>query len=110
MKKILVGLVLSILLCGCNNYNDDMKSLMEANEYVIVDVRSEEEYAESHIIGAINIPYDEIDQNTKLDKDKLILVYCKSGKRSSVAFQELKKLGYDVYDLGAYSQIDMPKE
>ena len=83
---------------------------MIENNYEIIDVRTSSEYATGHVKGAINIPYDEIDENTKLDKNKTILVYCKSGKRSSIAFETLKKLGFKVYDLGAYETIDIAKE
>lgn len=39
----------------------------------------------------------------------MILVYCRSGNRSKLAYDELKKLGYDVYDLGAMDNVDLPK-
>ena len=83
---------------------------MSENEYVIIDVRTKEEYDDSHISGAINIPYDEIDKNISIDKENIIFVYCMGGTRSAIAFGELKELGYEVYDLGAYSKIDLPKE
>lgn len=83
---------------------------MKEKEYVIVDVRTKEEYNESHIKDAINIPYDEIDENIEIDKDKVIFVYCKSGNRSGIAYNTLKSLGYTVYDLGAFNNIDLEKE
>lgn len=110
MKKILLLLVLSLILCGCSSITqeDEIEKIMSKNEYIIVDVRSEAEYRTSHISGAINIPYDQIDNN--LDKTKTIFVYCMSGTRSKIAFNTLTNLGYDVYDLGAFSEIDLPKE
>ena len=75
-----------------------------------MDVRSIEEYNEQHIKGAINIEYTKIDNSTKLDKDKLIMVYCKSGKRSTLAYNTLKSLGYNVYNMGAMSDINLDKE
>lgn len=112
MKKILIILIFNLLLCGCNeNSNKDyIKKLMEEHEYIIVDVRTEDEYEESHLVGAINIPYDEINEYINLDKGKVIFVYCKSGNRSGIAFNTLTDLGYTVYDLGALSKIDLPKE
>lgn len=110
MRKFLIMLVLSLVLSGCNNSDNDLEVLMKENDYIIIDVRTEEEYVESHIVGSINIPYDEIDQNINLDKDKLIFVYCKSGNRSGIAFNNLTSLGYDVYDLGSFAEIDLPKE
>lgn len=109
MKKILLIMCLMFLLCGCNQ-NSDINKLMSENEYVIIDVRTEEEYKESHLVGAINIPYDEIGQSIGIDKDKLVFVYCMSGKRSDIAFRELNNLGYNVYNLGAFVEIDLPKE
>jgi len=112
MKKILIILVLSLLVSGCSSSSkeDNWEDHMVEGEYIIVDVRTSEEYNVEHLSGAINIPYDEIDENVKLDKSKTIYVYCRSGARSEVAFNTLKNLGYKVYDLGAFSEIDLPKE
>ena len=76
MKKILIILVLSLMMCGCNttSKNEEIKNLMKENEYIIVDVRTKEEYQQSHIEGAINIPYDEINEEVSLDKEKLIFI------------------------------------
>ena len=117
MKKILLILILTLFLGGCNNktnnydsLNGNLKKLMKENEYIILDVRTDEEFKESHLVDAINISYDLIDENVDLDKEKIIFVYCKSGNRSKIAYHKLIKLGYRVYDLGAYSDIDLPKE
>jgi len=109
MKKILIAMVVCLMLCGCGK-SDGIEEIMKKNEYVIVDVRADFEYKTGHLVGAINIPYDEIDENVNLDKDKVIFVYCKSGNRSSIAYETLTNLGYTVYDLGAFSEIDLPKE
>ena len=87
-----------------------IQKIMSENEYIIVDVRTPEEYKESHIKGAINIEYDKIDENVKLDKNKLIMVYCKSGVRSNKAYQTLISLGFNVYDMGGISTINLDKE
>ena len=80
--------------------------------YVILDVRTEEEYAQSHIPGAILIPDYEIEQKAEeilLDKDQMILVYCRSGRRSKNAAQALVELGYtDIREFGGI--IDWPYE
>ena len=108
MKKILI-LFLAFILIGCNN-DKDVYTIMKENEHIIIDVRTKEEYLSSHIVGAINIPYDEIDESINLDKDKIIFVYCQSGRRSQIAFNNLKELGYTVYDLGAFEDIKLTKE
>lgn len=111
MKKILILLMFSLILVGCNSTSSkSYKEIMKENEYIIVDVRTKEEYNEAHLVNAINIPYDEIDENSNLDKEKIIFVYCRSGARSSVAYATLVSLGYTVYDLGAFDKIDLPKE
>mgnify|MGYP004671839135 FL=1 len=113
MKKIIVLLLSILLLVGCNNKEKEsntLEEILKENNYIIVDVRTKEEYDTSHIVGAINIPYDTIDENTDLDKSKTIIVYCRSGKRSSIAAETLKKLGYNVLDLGAFDSINLDKE
>jgi len=65
--------------------------------YMILDVRTAEEYASGHIPGAINIPNETIFQDNipeLPDKDQLILVYCRSGNRSKQASAKLSALGY----------------
>lgn len=71
------------------------------DDYIIIDVRSKNEYAEGHINGAINIPLSVIKEETnKIPKDKKVLVYCQSGSRSKKALKILENLGYtEVYNL-----------
>ena len=108
MKKIIIGLIFCLVLCGCES-KSEVEKLMEENEYIIVDVRTKNEYNSEHLVGAINVPLDEL-ENENLDKNKLIFVYCKSGTRSNIAYETLTNLGYSVYDLGAITTIDLPKE
>lgn len=118
MKKrvgILIFIVLILGLCGCGTKEktteteERLDKIIADNNYIIVDVRTEEEYNEGHVQGAVLIPYDEIDEKVSLDKNKTILVYCRSGRRSNMAYETLKKLGYEVYDLGAYESISLKK-
>ena len=113
MKKILISIIICLLLVGCGNSSQKQKvtihSLPNINRdeiVTILDVRNPDEYNESHIKGAVNIPVDAIDESVRLDKDKRVLVYCKSGKRSMQAFNKLTELGYNVYDMGAMKDID----
>ena len=118
MKKFVLVLSILLLVSGCGNVTSNAKvskeealeQIVSENNYVVVDVRTREEYLESHVVGAVNIPYDTIDENVNLDKDKKILVYCRSGKRSSIAYETLKKIGYDVFDLGDYDSINLERE
>lgn len=73
------------------------KLMQTENGYIIIDARTQSEYDEGHIPGAILIPEYEIAsraENELLDKNQLILVYCRSGRRSKIAAEELVKLGY----------------
>lgn len=74
------------------------------NNGIIIDVRNPEEYRRKHINGAINIPVYEMDniKNEIIDKDEVILLYCKSGKRSRMAKEILLQEGYEnVYTFDA---------
>ena len=118
MKKIFIIVILSFIMIGCENKEsintnitlENIKEIVENKDYVIIDVRTEEEYKEGHIKESINVPYNEIDENIEIDKDKIIFVYCRSGNRSRIAQETLTQLGYIVHDLGAYNNIDLPKE
>ena len=84
---------------------DDIVKIMEENkDYVIVDVRTPDEYKEGHIPNAINIPNETINEtvyNKLKDKDQLILIYCRSGSRSRQAAYKMQKLGYtNLVDFG----------
>jgi rhodanese-related sulfurtransferase len=91
----------------------EAKARLEAEEGIILlDVRTPEEYAESHIPNSILIPVDVIEKEApeKLtDKNANIFVYCRSGRRSVAASEALVKMGYtNVYNLGGI--IDWPYE
>ena len=76
----------------------EAKALMDSERgYIIIDARTQSEYDEGHIPGAILIPEYEIADRAEKelpDKNQLILVYCRSGRRSKIAAEELVKLGY----------------
>ena len=88
------------------------KIMNENSDVVIVDVREEEEMAEGYIEGAVLIPLGTFEsdvENIIPDKDKTILVYCRSGRRSAIACDIMDSLGYkNVYDFGGI--IDWPFE
>ena len=108
MKKIIPFLMALLLLAGCGaqseestyrqiNVEEADAMMEEESGYLILDVRTAEEYSEKHIPGAINIPNETIgteDIPELPDKEQLILVYCRSGNRSKQASEKLVKLGY----------------
>lgn len=112
MKKLLLFLVLLFILAGCsaapeesetkNGYRqvtaEEAIAIMDKEEnYILLDVRTREEYENAHIPGAICIPNETIgtEEIPELpDKDQLILVYCRSGNRSKQAAEKLAALGY----------------
>ena len=109
-KVLFICLIVLFILCGCEEEKEKtLRERIEEEKAIIVDVRTKEEYEESHIKGAINIPYDEIDEDVELDKNKKIYVYCKSGTRSGIAYETLKDLGYEVENLGAYQTINLER-
>ena len=92
---------------------EEAKKIMNSGEeHIILDVRAQNEYDQGHIPGAILIPHTEIENRAEdelPDKDKLILVYCRSGRRSKIAAESLAKLGYtNVKEFGGI--IDWPYE
>ena len=108
MKWIPILMAL-LLLSGCaaqaqkeQSYRqidmDEAIAMMEAeSDYIILDVRTPEEFSEKHIPGAINVANETIgsEEIPELpDKDQLILVYCRSGNRSKQASEKLVALGY----------------
>ena len=127
MKKILVITMLIIclasIMAGCGTSEDNQnngyvqitaeeaKQIMDTEDnYVILDVRTQEEFDEGHIPGAILIPDYEIEDRAEAelkDKEQTILVYCRSGNRSKVASAALAELGYtNVKEFGGI--IDWP--
>ena len=123
MKWIPILMVL-LLLSGCaaqaqreQSYRqinmDEAIAMMEAeNDYIILDVRTPEEFSEKHIPGAINVANETIgsEEIPELpDKDQLILVYCRSGNRSKQASEKLVALGYtNIVEFGGIN--DWPGE
>ena len=92
---------------------EEAKQIMDTEEdYIILDVRTQEEYDQGHIHGAILIPDTEVEvtvEEVLTDKDQLLLVYCRSGRRSKLASEILVELGYtNIKEFGGI--IDWPYE
>ena len=109
MKKLIPIVLSALMLTGCagagnqtNSYRqismDEAVAMMKQESgYIILDVRRPDEYATGHIPNAINVPNENIgtDEISQLpNKDQLIMVYCRSGRRSKEAAEKLVKLGY----------------
>lgn len=123
MRRFLaLAFVLLLCLTGCNagiskesattvmtGYKqisqDEAKAMMARDDgHIIVDVRRQDEYDAGHIPGAILIPNESIDKERPKelpDLDQIILVYCRSGRRSKEASEKLAKMGYtNIYEFG----------
>ena len=129
MKKLIVIILFMFALTGCgqaaqvtdttqeavyvNITAEEAKKIMDTQKgYIILDARTQEEYDEKHIPGAIVISHEEIldkAESVLTDKDQLILVYCRSGRRSKLAAEDLVKLGYtNIKEFGGI--LDWPYE
>lgn len=125
MRKIkrLLPFVLSLMfLSSCGNagssssgyrqisMDEAVKMMRDEKNYIILDVRRPDEYAEGHIPGAINVPNEEIGtaEIAELpDKSQMILVYCRSGRRSKEASEKLVKLGYtNIVEFGGIQDYE----
>ena len=109
MKKLIPILLSALLFTGCassnnqtNTYrrismNEAVAMMEQETGYIILDVRRPDEFAAGHIPNAINVPNESIGTSEipeLPDKNQLILVYCRSGRRSKEASEKLVKLGY----------------
>lgn len=117
MSKIIKPVISLMIMTSCAtqmsgcNANDNVVSVsapefdkeIKADSVQILDVRTPQEYAEGHIVGAlnINVKSDDFRQTAEkeLSKDSTILVYCRSGRRSMDAAEILTRLGYKVINL-----------
>ena len=125
IKKMILLFLSTLLLTGCssskndiipsatnlpvNNYrqitmNEAVKIIEEESGYIILDVRRPDEFAAGHIPNAVNLPNENIG-TTEIpelpNKEQMILVYCRSGRRSKEASEKLVKLGYsNVVEFG----------
>ena len=127
MKKWIAGILAVLLLTGCGASPDGegqtpsyrqigmeeaVAMMEEERDYILLDVRTPEEFREKHIPGAINIANESIGTGEipeLPDKQQLILVYCRSGNRSKQASEKLVALGYtNIVEFGGIN--DWPGE
>lgn len=112
--------VLSIAACGSEDASpdapgaytvtsEDAVSMIDEGERTVIDVRTPEEYAQAHIVGALNIDVDGADfadRIAELDTDEPYLVYCRSGNRSAIAAEQMAEAGIgDIADAGGLADL-----
>lgn len=115
MRKLyilLAALMMTVSVAGCASggtykkiTQEEAKRIIDSEEnYILLDVRTQEEFVEKRIAGAILIPDYELADRAESelpDKKQKILVYCRSGRRSALSAKELIELGYtNVFDFG----------
>lgn len=129
-KAVILAVILFIGLSGCNSRNEKaiareesvaregnytqismdeaVKMMEEETDYIILDVRTPEEFAQKHIPKAINIPNETIGDAAISElprKEQKIFVYCRSGNRSKQASEKLAASGYtNVYEFGGINE------
>ena len=120
IKRVLPIILSALLLTACAPGNslgykqitmsEAVKMMETEKNYIILDVRRADEFAEGHIPGAINVPNEEIgtaEIATLPNKSQLILVYCRSGRRSKEASEKLVKLGYtNIVEFGGIQDYE----
>ena len=111
---LIIAVVIVMSLSGTNKSviqspnSEEISEIIQDKSVTIIDVRTAEEYKAGHVEGAINIPYDEIENEVNYDKDQTIAVYCRTGVRSSEAAKILEKMGYTkIYDLGGIEDFNV---
>ena len=112
MIALVIGGLFMFMQSGNANqtmtYQELQNKLNAQENFVLLDVRTLEEFNAGHIAGAILLPYDEINLKAATvlpDKEKEIVLYCRSGRRSAIAKKALVELGYkDVKDFGGINR------
>ena len=125
MKRFFALMLSALLLSGCGagssepgyeqiSQTEALEIMNTQENYIIVDVRTPEEFLTGHIAGAVNLPNEEIGTEPiplLPQKDQLILVYCRSGNRSRQASRKLSELGYtNVREFGGINTWTGPVE
>jgi phage shock protein E len=104
MMKIMYLFVMSLIMLVPGGFVHAQEAAVAA-ERLVIDVRTEQEWKEGHLAGAVLIPHDRIEQGIVAvapDKKSRMYLYCRTGRRTGLAFDVLKKIGYeDVVNLGA---------
>ncbi len=109
MKKYFTLILILFLSLACAQNTPADQNAAFNPDNVLIDVRSPQEYEAGHLKNAKNIPADKIAEDIKYfvpDKEKTIVIYCRSGRRSAIAEKTLKELGYkNVINAGKYDDL-----
>ena len=106
----------SAVLCGCGHSGAAVSDVpanaqVAPDSFVLIDVRSADEFASGHLRGAVNIPHDRITDeigSVAADKSARIILYCRSGRRADTALNTLKAAGYEnVTNYGGLEDAQM---
>lgn len=115
MKRIFIALIMTwVSLSYAQGEVVNNGIIHDDDNIIIIDVRTEKEYQDGHLKNAINIPYTEIKDRIKeyvTDKEEKIILYCRSGRRSGIAENILKEMGYkNVINAGAFEELRKKEE
>lgn len=109
MRQVVIALLGLLLATGVYASERATIAWQQINSgAVLIDVRTQREFAEQHLASAHNIEYQHIVfgvEQLAIDKTKPIVVYCRSGNRSGIAQQALQKLGYTVHNGGGLIEL-----
>ena len=110
MKRILWTILLLCACAGADTIPPNQVKTLVGQGAVLVDVRSKSEFESGHLAGAIHLPHGQILELEKkvegLEKSREIVLYCRSGRRSGMAQESLKKAGYTkVFNGGGYAEL-----
>lgn len=104
-----LGLMATRLTAAAELGPDEARAKLQAGAK-LVDVRTVQEFREKNLPGAVNVPVDQIKTgitNVTMDKSQVILLHCRSGRRSGIAETELRALGYtNAFNLGSYERAE----
>jgi phage shock protein E len=109
MKNICIAFFVTCMFVACGWNGIDVQNIVIDENSTVIDVRTKKEFNAGHLNNAINIPHTEIQEKIKsqaLGKEAKIIVYCRSGRRSSIAKKNLEKMGYkNVINAGSYEKL-----
>ena len=100
----LAGAVFFLVGAGGPTISSDEAKALVKQGALLLDVRTAGEFASGHVEGAVNVPVQELEARLPAEKDRAVVIYCQSGRRSAAAREMLLKAGFaKVFDLGAMS-------